>query len=185
MFKEYGFSVNRVFTLNKKLNAGFTLIELIIVIVILAILAVTALPRFIDLGSDARIAVLNNLKGQILSTAGIARAKAQVTGLRPVLANPGGSVQAAYVIDFGFGSTEVDWRNLCPESQAEAADQLGMLDFLNFDIENGLTSRTTNQHTLVGYTVPSSGVPTNQGCYLFYDSFGNPNCTVTVVTEDC
>lgn len=39
-------------------NKGFTLIELVVVIVILGILSVTALPKFINLSKDAKIAVL-------------------------------------------------------------------------------------------------------------------------------
>ena len=193
-------------------QSGFTLIELITVIVIVAILATFALPRFANLQQNSRVAVLQGMQGSMRSAIAVARVNALANGLSVLPSNPGNSAQDSHLIQMEGFSVEVDWRNLCPESSGERGDAKDMYHFLNLTestltITSDITSTNTpqintlngqiqlwygNRYTVVGYDLdqnPSRNVNyysnLNPGCYVFYDSFGLPECTINMVTDEC
>ena len=61
-----------------KKQAGFTLIELVIVIIILGILAVTAAPKFLNLQDDAKKAAANGVLAAVQSSAQLVYSRAAV-----------------------------------------------------------------------------------------------------------
>jgi MSHA pilin protein MshA len=55
----------------KRMQTGFTMIELIVVIVILGVLAATALPKFVDVRNEANTAALAGVAGAMGSAMSI------------------------------------------------------------------------------------------------------------------
>ena len=67
----------------KKQQGGFTLIELIMVIVILGILAAFAIPKFANLGADARRSTMQGVEGAMKSASAISHAAWLANGTNP------------------------------------------------------------------------------------------------------
>jgi MSHA pilin protein MshA len=70
-----------------KRQAGFTLIELILVIVVLGILAVSALPSFYDVTTNARNSARDGVAGAINAGLATYRSNALINGTSTALAD--------------------------------------------------------------------------------------------------
>ena len=147
-----------------KLN-GFTLVELIVVIVILGVLAVTAFPRFLNLSTDSREEVINQISVSVKQANDLVNYKSM---MKSYSSQPVPNRDDLLDIDLnqdGIFETRLKW---------------GFLDNTDIEKQIKLSNDFSIQYqgienTYIGWDFDGDNQVSDDNCYFLYTQAANAN----------
>jgi MSHA pilin protein MshA len=154
---------------------GFTLVELIIVILIIGILSALALPRFINMGGDARTAKAQSIMGAVRSAAQVTRAAALVrnqTGATGTVSVDGTTINTVY----GY-----------PAASSASSGVNGIVDAAGLDTSASNNDGITVAASGTAVLIEVNGSGTLTSCAVSYTAPTGANLTpsVALTTSGC
>lgn len=159
---------------------GFTLIELVIVIVILGILSSVAMPQFIDMSKDAKIAALDGTRASLQQAAKGAYLKSVVSG------DHKSEKTNLFEINGNYFDLKYGYPLAAPELGASVIDLMELSEKLEVCPGDGTSCDTSSSKVVIGFLDKDKGGELAK-CFVRYaePKDGELHPTIDMETSGC
>ncbi|MCG9730160.1 prepilin-type N-terminal cleavage/methylation domain-containing protein [Shewanella sp. Isolate13] len=169
---------------------GFTLIEMVVVIIVLGVIAIVALPKFVVLKTDSKIATLDGIAAAMESGLDLVHSKAVIEGQAK---GAGNIVHAGVTIPLYNGYPAVDGTDSFDELNRQVKAWLNIdsvsLTTIQQDPDAApffIDKSTANNHIYIFFSEDLNDKSVSFNCHIRYENAINATePVITVKHSDC